>query len=247
MSEDEALALIEHHQHVEEVLNTIDNIRNLIRSANVSGKLSFGPRRNESGKRYEETPSTLHLLSDLTAVDAVVCDDRALNKENFAADAKGKRIPCLSTLDVLEELRGRGGLSDAEWLSARHKLRVGGASIVPIEASEVSHAVSRSQRSMSAEMRAIQESIDLARISEIPSFPREIRWFAGVSMAAKAAIVPIWKSVKDVTLAGHLSNMVMSVIPKPEDWVSRWEPGPPPPGWVEAVNKVITSTLALPL
>lgn len=91
-SEDEALALIEHHQHVEDVLNIIDDIRNLIRSANASGKIQFGPRRNERGKRDDETPSTLHLLSDLTTVDAVVCDDRALNKENFAADVKGKRF-----------------------------------------------------------------------------------------------------------------------------------------------------------
>ena len=74
-SEDEALALIEHHQYVEKVLNIIDDIRNLIRSANAAGKISFGPRRIGRGKRDDETPSTLHLLSDLTAVDAVVCDE----------------------------------------------------------------------------------------------------------------------------------------------------------------------------
>ena len=245
-AEDEALALIEHHQHVEEVLKIIDDIRDLIRTANASNKISFGPRRNERGKRDDDTPSTLHLLSDLTAVDAVVCDDRALNKENFAADVKGKRIPCLSTLDVLEELRGRGALSETERLSARHKLRVGGAAIVPVETSEVSHAVNRSHSAMSAEMRAIQESIDLARVAEIPSFPREIRWFANTSMAVKAAIIPIWKSVGDAKLAGRLSNMVMQIIPKPEDWVARWAPEPPPE-WVEAVNRVISSTLALPV
>src|SRR5262249_18673157 len=157
--------------------NVIDEIRDLIRTANASGKISFGPHRNERGKRDDDTPSTLHLLSDLTAVDAVVCDDRALNKENFAADVKGKRIPCLSTLDILEELRGREALSESERLSARHKLRVGGAAIMPVETSEVSNAVNRSHSAMSAELRAIQESIDLARVAEIPSFPREIRWF----------------------------------------------------------------------
>jgi hypothetical protein len=235
-SEDEALALIEHHQHVEEVLNTIDEIRNLIKGANAAGKISFGPRRNERGKRDVETPSTLHLISDLTAIDAVVCDDRALNKENFAADVKGKRIPCLSTLDVLEELRGRGLLSDAEWLSARYKLRVGGATIVPVDVTEVSHAINRSHKTMSAELRTIQESIDLARVSEIPSFPREVYWFANTSMAVKACITAIWKSVKDATLAGRLSDMVMDIIPKPEDWALRWQPEPPPE-WVEATPK----------
>jgi hypothetical protein len=245
-SEDEALALIEHHQHIEEVLNIIDDIRNLIRAANASGKVQFGPRRNERGKRAEETPSTLHLLSDLTAVDAVVCDDRALNKENFAADTKGKRIPCLSTLDVLEELRGRGKLSDAERISARHKLRVGGAALVPVDLPEVLNALGRSHKAMSAEMRAIQESIDLARVAEIPIFPRELRWYASVSMGVKAAVIPIWKTVPDAALAGRLSNMVMHVIPKPEDWASRWDPEPPP-GWVDAVNTVVIATLAVPI
>ncbi|WP_147270294.1 MULTISPECIES: HTH domain-containing protein [Rhodopseudomonas] len=246
VAEDEALALIEHHQHVEEVLNIIDDIRDNIRTANASGRVSFGPRRIERGKREDDTPSTLHLLSDLTAVDAVVCDDRALNKENFAADVNGKRIPCLSTLDVLEELRGRGTLSEAERLSARHKLRVGGAAIVPVETAEMSHAVGRSHSAMSAELRAIQESIDLARVSEIPSFPREIRWFANTSMAVKAAIIPIWKSVHNAELAGGLSDMVMQIVPKPEDWGARWD-NEPPPEWVEAVNRVIMSTLAFPV
>ena len=245
-AEEEALALIEHHQHVEEILGIIDDIRNLIRTANASGKIAFGPRRNERGKREEETPSTLHLLSDLTAVDAIVCDDRALNKENFAADTKGRRIPCISTLDVLEELRGREKLSNPEWQSARHKLRVGGAALVPIDTTEVSHAVSRSHKAVSAEMRAIQESIDLARVSEVPSFPREVHWYARTSMAVKAAITPIWESVDDKDLAGKLSNLVMRSIPKPEDWVARWE-ADPPPEWVEAVNKVIMSTLAMPV
>jgi hypothetical protein len=245
-AEDETLALIEHDQHVEEVLKVIDEIRDLIRTANASGKISFGPRRNERGKHDDETPSTLHLLSDLTSVDAVVCDDRALNKENFAADSKGKRIPCLSTLDVLEELCGRGAISESERLSARHKLRVGGAAIMPVETSEVSNAVNRSHRAMSAELRAIQESIDLARVAEIPSFPREIRWFANTSMAVKAAIMPIWNSVGNPELAGRLSNMVMHTIPKPEDWVARWDPEPPLE-WVEALSRVITSALALPI
>lgn len=245
-AEDEALALIEHHQHVEEVLKIIDDIRDAIRIGKASGTVSFGPRQSERGKRNDDTPSTLHLLADLTAVDAVVCDDRALNKENFASDVKGKRIPCLSTLDILEELRGREVLSETERLIARHKLRVGGAAIVPVELSEVSHAVSRSYSAMSAEMRAIQESIDLVRVAEIPSFPREIRWFANTSMAVKAAIIPIWKSVRDAELAGRLSNMVAQIIPKPEDWVARWDPQPPPE-WVEAVNRVVMSALSLPV
>lgn len=244
-SEDEALAIIDHHQHVEEVLKVIGDIRSEIRKANAAGKVSFGPRHNRHGRRQDESPSTLHLLSDLTAVDAVVCDDRALNKENFAADPKGTRIPCLSTLDVLEELRDRFAITEAEWLSARHKLRISAATIVPVVTSEITKALGRSDKGMSAELRAIRESIDLARVSEVPSFPREIRWFAATSVELRAAIPSIWKSAKNTERAQRLSNIVMTLIPKPEDWVPCWHPAPPA-AWVAAVNRVIASTLALP-
>src|SRR5262249_34337973 len=159
---------------------------------------------------------------------------------------KGRRIPCLSTLDILEELRGRGLLSENEWFAARHKLRVAGATIVPIVEAEVSHAVGRSHKAMSAEMRAIRASIDSARVSEIPSFPREILWFADTSLAVKAAIMPIWKSVSDAALAGRLSTMVINTIPNPEDWLSLWETDPPP-GWVATLRKTILSALAVPV
>jgi hypothetical protein len=246
-SEDEALAIIDNDKHIEKVLSVIDDIRNAIRSANAAGKVSFGPRRADRKEfREDATPSTLHLLSDLAAVDALVCDDRALNKENFAADNKGRRIPCLTSLDLFEEMRLRGVMTEAEWLATRHKLRVGGAAIVPLHISEVIHAADRSRKAVSAEMRAIQESIDLARVAEVPSFPREIQWFANTSMALKAAVIQIWKSQQDFNLAARLSNLVMSLVPKPQDWISRWEAGPPPE-WVEAVNRVIVASLAMPI
>ena len=117
------------------------------------------------------------------AVDALVCAGKALNKENFAADTKGKRIPCLTSLDLFEEMRLRGVMTDAEWLAARHKLRVGGAAIVPLHGSEVIHAAGRSRKAMSAEMRAIQESMTWRDVAELPSFPREI----------SGSRIPVWR------------------------------------------------------
>lgn len=246
-SEDEAQAIIDHDQHVGEVLSVIDDIRDTIRAAHASGKVQFGPRRVEGGGlNDDQTPSTLHLLSDLTGIDGVVCDDRALNKENFAADNKGRRVPCLTTLDLLETLRVRGVIKDPEWFSARHKLRTGAAALLPVHVSEVTRAASRSRVSVSAEMRAIQESIDLAKVAEVPTFPREIQWFASVSLAMKSGIFEIWKAEVDPAIAARLSNLIMSSLPRPQDWEAKWEPSPPLQ-WVEAVDRVILSGLAMPV
>lgn len=246
-SEDQALAIIEHDQHVEEVLRIIDEIRHTVRTANSAGQVSFGPRRTLGRKlRDEETPSTLHLLSDLSGLDALVCDDRALNKENFAADRQGRRIPCFTTLDILEELKIRGSIKETDWISARHKLRHGGAALVPVTTPEVVNAARRSRLALSIEMRSIQESIDLARIADVPSFPREIQWFASVSIAIKSAVVEIWKSEPDAKISSRLSNLIMNSIPRPQDWQNRWELTSPP-GWVEAVDRVIMASLVTPI
>ena len=197
-SQDEAVAIIDYNQHVEDVLGIIDDIRNTVRSASGTGKIVFGPRRAGGKKlRDDDTPSTLHLLSDLAAVDAVVCDDRALNKQNFAADVKGKRIPCLTTLDILEELRTRDIISETEWLGARHKLRTGGVALIPVQTLEVLRAARRSHSVKSAEMRAIEQSVDLARMAEVPTFPREVQWFASTSVAVKGAVIGVWKDETD--------------------------------------------------
>lgn len=246
-AEDEALAIIDHNQHTEKVLAVIDDVRNAIRDANSLGKITFGRRRAE-GEEFSnnDTPSTLHLLSDLAQVEILICDDRALNKENFAADAKGNRIPCMSTLDLLEELRARGVLSESDWRSARHTLRVGAASIMPIHLDEIIHAAGRSRAAMSAEMRAIQESIDLARLAEIPVFPRESQWFARVNIAVKSALMRVWQTEKDYDHAAKLSNMILSLAPRPEDWVSRWEAGMPSE-WIETVNRITVASMGMPI
>jgi hypothetical protein len=65
-------------------------------------------------------------------------------------------------------------------------------------------------------------------------------------MALKAAVIQIWKSERDFTLAARLSSLIMSTAPKPQDWVSRWEAGPPPE-WVDAVNRIVIASLAIPI
>jgi hypothetical protein len=52
--------------------------------------------------------STLNLLSNLAGAEVAVFDDRAVNKEPFLTDEKGRRAGVCSTLDLLEELVAQG-------------------------------------------------------------------------------------------------------------------------------------------
>jgi hypothetical protein len=248
-AQDEALLIIDHNRHVTEVLANIDAIRTTIRDANAMGKVMFGPHhveREEAVRGDSISPSTLHLLTNLSGADAIVCDDRFLNKEAFAQDTSGKRVHALTTLDIIEELKQSARISESERRSLRHRLRAGGAVLMPVDAGEIASAATRSGAMKSAEFRALEDSIDLAHLAEVPVFPREMPWFASFNMAAKAAILEVWKTEPDRERAAMISDIILELVPNPEDWISRWE-GNPPPEWVQAVRIISIASLAMPV
>ena len=248
-TKDEAESLIDYEHHGNAILDTIDEIRGAIHRAYSSGKLIFGPQRKHSGEGIDEDgppSSTLNLIADLVAADVAVIDDRALNKESFIVDGKSHRAQLVSSLDLIEDLAARGALSETERHVLRHRLRIAGAALVPIQAEEVIAAAARNKQSDSAEFRGIRESIALARIAEVPRFPAEMRWFASISMAIQHALIQLWNREPDQEKAARIADSILDLRPQPEEWIDRWE-GNPPPEWIEAVFRMMTASLALPV
>ena len=218
-----------------------------MRKASAEGKIIFGPRRSQASEEQEEGPDapTLHLLSDLMKAEVVVFDDRALNKEPFATDQSGYRARSATSLDIIEELHARSVITDAERRALRHRLRLAGAALVPLDADEIEMAASRNVNTESQEFRAIRDSIDLVRARDVPHFPSEIPWFLSINRATKQAIVEIWQNEPDKDKAAAVADAIFGVRPAAEDWLAQWD-GHPPPGWIMAVDRVMTSSLALP-
>jgi hypothetical protein len=245
-TEEEAATLIEYDRHVGDVLHVIDDIRHAVRKAYTESKITFGPRRSQANGEQEgpEAP-TLHLLSDLLGAEVVVFDDRALNKEPFAADQSGYRARSATSLDLIEELNARSMITDAERRALRHRLRLAGAALIPLDANEIELAASRNVYNQSQEFRAIRDNIDLVRARDVPRFPSEIPWFLSINRATKEAIVEIWKNESDKEKAAAIADAIFGLRPLAEDWAAQWD-GQPPPGWITAVNRVMTSSLALP-
>jgi hypothetical protein len=245
-AEEDAFALIEHDRHVAGVLSAIDDIRSAILKAYRSGKVIFGPRWSKVDESvHTSNAPTLHLLGNLLGSDAVVFDDRALNKEPFVADRVGHRARIVTSLDIIEELYERKILSAAERRNCRHRLRIAGACLVPVDAGEIKFAVQRNGQHLSPEFRAIRDSIDLPRMAEISLFPGEIPWFMTVNSAAKIALLEIWSEEEDLRKAAAMADAIYNIYPNPEDWVACWK-GHPPPEWVMAVKRILHVTLALP-
>jgi hypothetical protein len=177
--------------------------------------------------------------------DAAVFDDRGLNKEPFVVDSGGYRTQIVSSLDVVEELTARGLLTLEDRRSLRHRLRLAGAGLVPVDADEIVFAAERSRDVESADLKAIRESILLARRADACRFPAEIPWFAQSLHAVKNAIIQIWLTEADHKRAAALASAILELRLRPEDWVERWG-AQTPPNWVEAANSAIVSGLALP-
>jgi hypothetical protein len=247
--DEESSALIEHDRHASDVLKIVDDLRSAIRQAHAVGKIIFGPRRMPTEEESEirgNDLSTLHLLSDMLHADILVFDDRFFNKETFAQDGTGHRAPIATSLDLIEELLRRNLITEDERRRLRYRLRIAGALLVPVDGPELAAATMRNRQNDSPEFRAIRESVDLARLAELPQFPTEMPWFIAANGAAKSAIMEIWNTETDPTRAGALADALFDLKPRPEDWVARWE-GHPPPQWVEAVRRMTIVTFALPV
>ncbi|WP_155888550.1 hypothetical protein [Inquilinus limosus] len=253
---DEAAALVEHDKHTIDVLLVIDTIRESVRKAQIAGKIVFGPQRSRKSERAngdddnddDETfaSSTLNLVANLGQADVVVIDDRALNKEPFAMDSYGHRARVVTSLDVIEELNSRRAISDGERHAFRHRLRIAGASLIPLDTEEVVSATLRRRGSDPAELRAMKESMLLARVAALPRFPSEIPWFATTMIAINHAILAVWGRERDSQRAATLADTIRDLPAHPEDWVDQWD-GQVPPRWVNAVSVALAARLTLPL
>ncbi len=243
--EERARALLDDQAHIGEVLSAIDDTRTAVRAAAEAGRATFGASRSglEEGRF---TSSTFNLIHDLRGADCVVVDDRAMNKEPFASDRSGHRARVVTTLDVIEDLLALGVLTAEERLANRHKLRVGGACLMPMDVDEVASAVLRNRQADSAEFRAIRENLLLTRMAQTPSFPAEMMWFGSIVLSVKNAIKAVWNSEQDHPRAQRHSSVLMAILPRPQDWRQCWEGGPPP-GWVESTDQVVMASLTMPV
>jgi hypothetical protein len=246
-TEDETNVLLEHNQNVSDVLRVIDDIRAAVRRANAAGHVVFGSRRADKDESDSDgMQSTVNLLTNLKGAQAVVFDDRALNKEPFAVDAGGHRARMVTTLDILDELLKQGALSMDNHRSLRYRLRMGGATLVPADASELASAARRNRQHEAPEFRAIRDSFDLARLSEMPQFPGEMCWLISYVQAVKGAVMQVWNEEAEEERACVLASAIFDLRVVPEDWVGRWDANPPT-NWIGAVRRALIGGFSLPV
>jgi hypothetical protein len=138
--ENEANAILRASEISENLLAAIDRVRSVLSEGLEKGSVAFSSRKrlddeDAQDNGYDGRLPSLDIMTDLSDIDVIVCDDRFLNKDLFWTDGK-HRVPCANTLDLIYALNDRAKISQAQKYEYLHKLRVGGYHAVPIEPAE---------------------------------------------------------------------------------------------------------------
>lgn len=225
----------------------IERIREALAKGIAEGRIRVGPtrlRRDEMEGDEDEQQLRRNMgpvvsaLRDSGGVDALVCDDRAMNKYLQFTDQTGAQLPFLTSLDVLSILHRKGVLDDGALAAAREKLRLGGAGLMPLDPHELVEAVKASNWSVgpNAELRAIRDSVHLPLARKVIQLPQERQWFKAVSVTIGFAIRRVWQEVEDLVLAERAATYLLDMIPDPEVWSAQDE-SPDRGFWVQDVSR----------
>ena len=252
-----AHALIEESEHGDQIERWIERIRINLRDAISDGEVTLLPRTAADGELPQPGGlgwrSVTSLYLSRASCDAICVDDRAINRHTYIDDGFGTSVPVVCVADILRYLRALGNISVKEHWIARHKMRRGGLSYIPLDSEELSHwlwsaRVRDSRVIESAELRVLRQSAADLAISSFLAEDERTTLSADLVSTCKATVERVWidHSVP-VERATALSNwlwhnLVMATIQRP----SRVEKDRAPDSIGEAIAKRL-AVLLLPV
>jgi hypothetical protein len=215
-SEDrDADALLELEHFGKRQLAYIEQIRNSLARGLVSGRVSAAPTTQESDDDLlPRSHPTFGVLGLVGVADALVVDDRFINQHPNMTNESGT-VPVLSSLDVLDLLRGAGALTTVDLLAKRTILRQAGYQLIAVREEELLHhvknaVVANGELIETAELKAIRESLLRARMSALVQLPTETNFLHGMLSAYVNAIKETWETTADRAEAEIRANYLLA-------------------------------------
>lgn len=225
VAEDEATdrdALIAYEARATRAVEIVDGLRRRLRDGIQSGKIKVGvlprqepPDAGDTGLQVAAHPTTA-LLALAVDADAVVSDDRFINQHPHV-DVPGGQTPILATLDILDILNRKCVLNPAQVREARTLLRRSGMQLVPVAEEELEVLLGAAQvvdgkLQESAEMRAIRESVQRLRMTDVLQLPKELPWLNKLERASFGALGAQWQEGCDESIASARSDWLLEML-----------------------------------
>lgn len=220
--------VLRYGKHAEALLSAIEQIRNAIATRVEAGLIDFSARRGQDENAEGEADAmlgsapTLDLMSDLSGINAVIADDRCLNKLSTWTDGSEHNAVVGSVLDVLATLKTAGRIDEETYWRARYQLRAAGYYAVPLESLELLHHLSAApitdeKLRETPELRAVRESLALPQVNSCFTQAEGV-WLNGTRLAVCMAIRDLWLQIPNLSHAEAQSNWLLSVLPNPLEW-----------------------------
>lgn len=218
---------ISYGKQTDELLGAIGRIRGTLNAALESGKVRFSARRMKEEPEHDDSDASiawpsLDIMSNLSGIEFVCADDRCLNKLATWSDGAGHSAKAGTTLEILEELKDAAKLSEEALWRARHKLRASGYYAMPLRTGEILHHLAKApvegkEIRETPELRAVRESIALARINNVFIRP-ETPWLNSITFEFIKALRHVWAHSVAGDASEAQSNWLLSVLPDPLEW-----------------------------
>jgi hypothetical protein len=207
----------------------IESIRRSLADGIASGKVivakaSKEPSDDVPNERIKHHPgfSVMELAS---VVDAVVVDDRYMNRHRSVTTGSGEQ-PVYTSYDLLTS----DHFTDAERREFVTTLRRSGFCFVPVHAGDLAEMLSASPVQddkvvENAELKAFRESHLVARMSNSLQLPREALWIENVMRALLEVLKLQWQDGLDTNHSRARSNWLLELLDI-RGWAQRINPKP---------------------
>ena len=146
---------------------------------------------------------------------------RCVNKHG-SMEWNGVSRPILTSWDVIDALKDRGVIDQTTHLDARTTLRRATYSLPEISEKELIDLVLKARVKKSkivetVELRAVRESIDCVKMSDMLQLPHEIPWLTDLTLSTIRAIRAVWSHESERLAAVARSDWLLE-IGNPVSW-----------------------------
>jgi hypothetical protein len=212
----DANRLITYENLSEQQLALIELVRKTLSDGLTSGRVRAVKSSAIADEKILGSHPTFGVLTIEDAVDAMVIDDRSVNQHPFM-EAHNRRTPILSTLDLLEDLAGKGIITEQNVHTHRTYLRRAGFQFIPVTEQELLHhlttaPVGDGEVVETAELRAIRESLLMARMRKILQIPAETVWLHESMRSVVRTIRGLWKAGTDLDDAALRAEWLLGLL-----------------------------------
>ena len=217
-SVEEVDEIIEYESRAQEVEVVIERIRSAVSARIVTERVLVNRRVNndtEAGGVVEGHPS-FDFAAMTERCDAVIVDDRFFNKHEYVDD-NDRRVPILTTHDLIAGLVASGRIDGSRGRVCRHRLRRSGFLFVPLIGEDLRfHLMSAEVHDGSvvetAELKAIRESVLHARMGRWLQLPRDAVWVDASNREFIHVLRSLWESGEDVPGAWARSTWIIDQV-----------------------------------